>query len=121
MRTLSEKISMLEIGGRKIPRDEAGFLMEPVDWDRDVAKFIAAEENIELNSEHWDIIKFVRDSFERDAITPDARLAYRFVADTSGLGRNESRKHFYDLFPYGYVTQTCRIAGMRQPRTWSTG
>jgi tRNA 2-thiouridine synthesizing protein E len=25
------------------------------------------------------------------------------------------------LFPYGYVKQACKIAGMRRPRAWSTG
>lgn len=27
----------------------------------------------------------------------------------------------YELFSYGYVRQACKIAGMRQPRAWSTG
>lgn len=121
MRMLSEKISMLQVDGREIPRDELGFLMEPDDWDENVAIVIAAEENIELGLEHWSIIKFVRDNFEEDQITPDARLAYKFLAKANGVDRNEARKHFYQLFPYGYVTQTCRIAGMRQSRTWSTG
>ena len=121
MRTLPEKISMLDVDGRELPRDELGFLMDPSDWDEKVAKIIAAEENIILNSEHWAIIEFVRSSFDTDLITPDARLAYKFLAKHADLSRSESRQHFYELFPYGYVTQTCRIAGMRQPRTWSTG
>lgn len=121
MRTLLEKISMLKVDGREIPRDELGFLMDPSDWDKNVADIIAAEENIELNNEHWVIIEFVRTSFDNDLITPDARLAYKTLANHLNLSRSDSRQHFYELFPYGYVTQTCRIAGMRQPRTWSTG
>jgi len=27
----------------------------------------------------------------------------------------------FELFPYGYVKQACKIAGMRKPRAWSTG
>ena len=27
----------------------------------------------------------------------------------------------FELFPYGYVKQACKIAGMRKPRSWSTG
>jgi len=27
----------------------------------------------------------------------------------------------FDLFPYGYVKQACKIAGMKKPRAWSTG
>jgi TusE/DsrC/DsvC family sulfur relay protein len=121
MRTLPEKVLMLKVDDREIPRDEAGFLFEPADWDKRVAETIAAEENISLNDEHWAILQFVRESFDESLITPDARLAYKFLAKHSNLSRSESRQHFYELFPYGYVTQTCRIAGMRQPRTWSTG
>ena len=29
--------------------------------------------------------------------------------------------HLFDLFPYGYVKQACKIAGMQRPRAWSTG
>jgi sulfur relay (sulfurtransferase) DsrC/TusE family protein len=27
----------------------------------------------------------------------------------------------FELFPYGYPGQACKIAGMRRPRVWSTG
>jgi tRNA 2-thiouridine synthesizing protein E len=27
----------------------------------------------------------------------------------------------FELYPYGYVKQACKIAGMRRPRAWSTG
>jgi tRNA 2-thiouridine synthesizing protein E len=33
----------------------------------------------------------------------------------------EGRKRLFDLFPYGYVGQACKIAGMKRPRGWSTG
>jgi dissimilatory sulfite reductase related protein len=31
------------------------------------------------------------------------------------------RNDLFRLFPYGYVKQACKIAGMRRPRAWSTG
>jgi hypothetical protein len=27
----------------------------------------------------------------------------------------------FEFFPYGYLRQACKIAGMRRPRAWSTG
>ncbi len=33
----------------------------------------------------------------------------------------EGRKRLFDLFPYGYVGQACKIAGIKRPRGWSTG
>jgi hypothetical protein len=33
----------------------------------------------------------------------------------------DAQKKLFELFPYGYVKQACKIAGMRRPRAWSTG
>lgn len=33
----------------------------------------------------------------------------------------EGRKRLFELFPYGYPAQACKIAGMKRPRAWSTG
>jgi tRNA 2-thiouridine synthesizing protein E len=41
----------------------------------------------------------------------------RHLGERHGGGRNL----VFELFPYGYVRQACRIAGMRKPRSWSTG
>lgn len=33
----------------------------------------------------------------------------------------DGRSRLFELFPYGYVAQACKIAGMKRPRAWSTG
>ena len=48
---------------------------------------------------------------------PDARFVIRCLKQSHGSGRNR----LFELFPYGYVQQACKIAGMRRPRIWSTG
>jgi len=35
--------------------------------------------------------------------------------------KKEANKLIFELFPYGYVKQACKIAGMKRPRTSSTG
>jgi len=52
--------------------------------------------------------------------SPDARFVIRFLADEAGLG-GAACAPLFELFPYGYVKQACRISGMRRPRAWSTG
>jgi len=42
------------------------------------------------------------------------------AAEERGHGAN-ARKRLFELFPYGYVKQACRIGGTRRPRIWSTG
>ncbi len=121
MRTKPDKISILNVKGRDIHRDGHGYLLDPGDWDMDVAIAIASEEGIELGGEHWAILDFMRDYFNEHEIPADARFVFSFLSDHLGQSSKEARRHFFELFPYGYVKQACKIAGMRQPRAWSTG
>jgi tRNA 2-thiouridine synthesizing protein E len=99
-------------------RDAEGYLIEPGDWDEDVAKLLALDENIELNDDHWDVLRFMRDFYEAHQVAADARFVIKHLADRAG---REAQKKLFELFPYGYVKQACKIAGMRRPRAWSTG
>ncbi len=98
-------------------RDVEGYLVEPADWSEDFARLAAAEEGIELTVEHWDVLAFMRDWQERHQVSPDARFVMKHLATTWGASRNR----LFELFPYGYVRQACKIAGMKKPRAWSTG
>ena len=98
-------------------RDNEGYLVEPEDWTPDFARAVAAEEGIELGPEHWDAFEFMRDYQERHQVTPDVRYVTRHLSQKNGTGRNR----IFELFPYGYVKQACKIAGMKRPRAWSTG
>jgi tRNA 2-thiouridine synthesizing protein E len=44
----------------------------------------------------------------------------KHLAEVKGAGK-AGRNDLFLLFPYGYVKQACKIAGMRRPRAWSTG
>jgi len=100
--------------------DNEGDLTDPADWSKPVAQALARHEAIELTEEHWAVIRFMRSYYDEHAIPADARFAIRFLADERGHGAS-ARKRLFELFPYGYVKQACRIAGMRRPRIWSTG
>jgi tRNA 2-thiouridine synthesizing protein E len=108
---------MLEIEGRALPVDDEGYLVDPADWSEAVAVELARREGVALTDAHWAVIGFMRRYYEEHRIAPDARFAIRFLAETRGAERNE----LFRLFPYGYVKQACKIAGMRRPRVWSTG
>lgn len=105
---------------RKAVTDEEGYLVEPESWAPEVAERIAEEEGIELDEEHWAVIRYIRDHYNAHQTAVDARYVIRFLDETFGYG-SKARNHLYALFPYGYVKQACRIAGMRRPRAWSTG
>jgi len=107
----------LEIAGKVLPIDDEGYLVDPADWSESVAVELARREDIALTHAHWAVIGFMRDYYEQHRIAPDARFVLKFLAETRGAERNE----LFRLFPYGYVKQACKIAGMRKPRAWSTG
>ncbi|MFZ1679933.1 MAG: TusE/DsrC/DsvC family sulfur relay protein [Rhizobiaceae bacterium] len=119
MRTLPDIVTTTRIDGRDIRRDEAGYLVDPGDWSRKVAEHLAAEEGLALTPAHWRVLLFMRDFLDAHGVMADARFVFKHIGEDGRLA--DGRKRFFDLFPYGYVRQACKIAGMRQPRAWSTG
>lgn len=99
-------------------RDEEGYLIEPASWTEEVAQQLATQENIELTDDHWDAIQFMREYYAEHQVAPDVRHVTKHLSERLGP---DSRNKVFELFPYGYVKQACKIAGMKRPRAWSTG
>jgi len=110
----------LEVAGQSLPVDDEGYLVNPADWSEPVAEALAAGENLALTDEHWAVIRFMREYYDSHQIAPDARHVMKHLAGLKGTGK-AGRNDLFRLFPYGYVKQACKIAGMRRPRAWSTG
>lgn len=121
MRTLPDAITEQRIDGQLVRRDEGGYLVDPDDWSEAVAREIAAEEGVELSEPHWQVLRFMRAYLAEHGIAADARFVFRFLGESHGETAKAARQRFFQLFPYGYTKQACKIAGMRQPRAWSTG
>lgn len=98
--------------------DAEGYLIDPLDWNENVAEEFARRENITLIEDHWDAIRFMRDYYTERQIAVDVRHVIKHLAGKHG---QNSRNRIFELFPYGYVKQACKIAGMKRPRGWSTG
>jgi TusE/DsrC/DsvC family sulfur relay protein len=98
--------------------DGEGFLVDPNDWTEAVATELARREGITLGEDHWDAIRFMRQFYEEKQVAADARFVIRHLEQRLGPA---ARKRLFELFPYGYPGQACKIAGMRRPRAWSTG
>jgi TusE/DsrC/DsvC family sulfur relay protein len=100
--------------------DDEGYLIDPSDWNEAVAEELARREGVALTALHWQVLHFMRRFHEEHQVTADARFVIRFLAEEQALGES-ARKRLFEMFPYGYVKQACKIAGMRRPRAWSTG
>lgn len=97
--------------------DAEGYLVDPSQWSEDFAEEVAQSEGIVLTEEHWKTIRFMRAWLDEHGVAPDARHVMKFLAGE----REAGRARIFELFPYGYVRQACKIAGMKRPRAWSTG
>jgi len=105
----------LDIDGRTLETDEEGFLLDPNDWNEDVAQHLAAGERLALDEARWAVVRYVRAQFEARGAVPEARHVLKMLGERFGRDR-ATRKFLYELFPYGYGQQACKIAGMRKPR-----
>ena len=102
-------------------RDIDGYIVNPEDWNDDLAQTLAAEEGLVLTDEYWSIVRFMREYWEQHKVAPDVRHVIKHLADNQGHDKKLAKQHLFKLFPYGYVKQACKIAGMQRPRVWSTG
>lgn len=102
-------------------RDIDGYVVDPEDWDDDLAQTLAAEEDLVLTEEYWPIVRFMREYWEHHKVAPDVRHVIKHLVEDYSYDKKLAKQHLFKLFPYGYVKQACKIAGMKRPRGWSTG
>ena len=102
-------MSVQTINGRAIEVNDEGFLVDPSQWDEELAVEIARREGIStLSDRHWQVIHFMRKEFEEKGAGPSVRL----LGKTSGV----PVKELYELFPKGPAKPAAKIAGIPKPR-----
>ena len=97
---------IVKLGRKEYQVDDGGFLVDYQHWDEDFAKETASEVKIEgeLTREHWDVINFIRKTFEETGKCP---LVYE-TCRQNGL----RLKGLRDLFPTGYLRGACKLSGI---------
>ena len=108
------------LSNTSVERDVEGYLVDPADWNPEIAELLARDEGLDLTEEHWKVIDFMRRYYDEHQVAADARFTIKFLADELDFGAG-ARNRLFQLFPYGYVKQACKISGMKRPRAWSTG
>lgn len=102
-------------------RDNEGYIVDPEDWNENLAQQLAAEEGLMLDEKSWPVIKFMRQYWTEHHVAPDVRYVIKFLSEDQGMEKKQAKQYLFRIFPYGYVKQACKIAGMQRPRVWSTG
>ena len=101
----------IEVNGKSIATTAAGYLESYTDWDEDVARALAAIENIELTDKHWDVIKYLRSEYvDNGQNQPMERVVLKDMGKL--WGSKPTSKDLYNLFPLAPTKQGTKIAGL---------
>ena len=64
----------IEIGNKKIELDGDGFMVDPTQWNDELAAAIAKADGIEeLTENHWKVVRIIRSNFEEKGLAPMVR------------------------------------------------
>ena len=100
--------------GTVVETDEEGYITDISLWTRELAEFIAKDENIDMSDDHWEVVNFLRNYYEEYQIAPAVRVLIKAIKKSLGVDKGNS-KYLYELFPYGPAKQACKIAGLPKP------
>ena len=107
-------MATLDVEGKSLEVDEDGYLADWQQWSEGVAGVMAKEDGLELSDAHWEVIKFLRDYFEKYQIAPMIKILTKELKKKYGKEKG-STKYLYELYPAGPAKQACRYAGLPKP------
>lgn len=91
-----------------VERNEEGFLVNPANWNKEIAVEVAQTEGIpELTDAHWKIIEFSRANAETSGAAPTLRQISK--------GAGVPTKELFKLFPKGPAKKVAKISGLGKP------
>ena len=101
----------IEVNGKTIELDANGNLVNYLDWDEDVARALAAKDDLEVTQDHLDVISYLRDEYINNGQNqPMERVVLKEMSKR--WGRKLTSKDLYKLFPLAPTKQGNRIAGL---------
>ncbi len=93
--------------------DPFGFLSSLGEWNDGIALRIAREEGIGMTEEHWEVIRLLRNHYRLYGNDMSGPRLLNALSEPFGM--RGGKKHLYELFPGGPISQGCRIAGVPPP------
>ena len=94
------------IAGVNVQLTEDGYLVDPSTWNREIARELAKEHEIELTDKHFEVLEYLRAQH-----AAGEGLTIRKVGN-SGI---VNIKELYQLFPKGPLKLSAKFAGIPKP------
>ncbi|MFO7756072.1 MAG: TusE/DsrC/DsvC family sulfur relay protein [Bacteroidales bacterium] len=95
-----------DYAGTSVEVNEEGYFTDPSQWNKEIAKEIAAEEGVDLTDQHFEVLEMLRNKNEAGD-----NLSIRGI-NKSGV---VDVKTFYQLFPGAPLKKATKIAGIPKP------
>jgi len=99
-------MSVVTIASQQVDVNEEGYLTDASQWNEEVAKAIAKEEEVELTEKHFELLNFLRKQSEDGVDITIRKVGKSGIVDIKG---------FYTLFPKKPLKKSSRIAGIPKP------
>nr|WP_200235277.1 TusE/DsrC/DsvC family sulfur relay protein [Thiohalocapsa halophila] len=90
-----------------VPVDGEGFLVNRDDWNEDLARELAADDEFEMDDQVMGFIHEARAMYDNDGVVPPIRI----FAKKQGV----STKELYGIFKRGPMKLICKWGGLPKP------
>lgn len=104
-----------DFNGKSIKVYASGNLVHLEDWSEELACVLAQKEDIELSSDHWIVVNFLRKFYFQYGVAPMVKILIKQMSEELG-SEIANKKAMYQLFPAGPAKQGSRIAGLPSPQ-----
>lgn len=106
----------MKINGEDILCDGEGYLLNLDTWSEDYVLASAKREGLELNEQHWEVIRFIRDFQEQFGVQAPVRDMVKHFKKAWNM-KKDCSTYLHKIFPKGGPQkQGNRLAGVRKPK-----
>lgn len=106
------------VNGNLIKTNDQGFLTYFDDWSESYAIEIAKIDNINLFTDHWELIYYFRDYYLMNLECPT--MHQMLMELTPNIKKFHNKKiyehHIYSLFESDPIHEICKLAGLPMPQ-----
>lgn len=84
----------------------------PTDWDIKTAETMAKTDGVNLNEDHWDLIRALQEYYHKVEF-PNLRQIKDALEEK--FHSRGGMKYLYQIIPGGPIAEGCRLAGLNVP------
>lgn len=97
--------------------NDEGFLIDHNQWDENIAKALAQQENIVLTSAHFRLLHSARKYYQLFDLEPEMRPFLKWLKQNNASTENISSMSILQYFPGSSTKLLCKIAGLPKPKS----